>query len=121
MMLKVVFLFLLITQGWADSGPKELAGFDAAADVITEDTIAGSWLIYNCQERHWTCVIKEDFDECAEKRDRDKVKRKKRLRCAPLGEFPTKKSCFQRQLYMVGQNHGSRVCVNDRWKQRELD
>ena len=117
----VFFLFLLLSYSMADSGPKEVAGFDAAADVITEDTIAGSWLIYDCQEQHWTCVIKADFDECAELRKKDKIKRIKRLRCAPIGEFPTKKSCFQRQLYMVGQSHGSRVCVNDRWKQRMLD
>jgi hypothetical protein len=121
--MKAFWLFILFlgsTVARADSGEKELEGFSAGADVISEDYVAGQFLIYDCKQDHWACVLKEYHDECAEKRNDDLDMGKKHLRCAPLGRFLTKKSCFQRQLYLTGQNHGARFCLSDLWKQREM-
>ncbi len=115
-----MMLFLLSFEGLTDSGQKELAGYSAAYDVISEDYVAGPYLIYDCKAESWVCVLKEDHDDCTVKRDEDLFKGKKKLSCAPLSLFPTKKSCFQRQLYLVSQNHGSRFCMSDIWKKREL-
>lgn len=114
----ILMLFSLIS--YADSGQKELEGFDAAADVITENAVAGAFLVYDCTEEHWMCVIKENFDDCLAERTSDIALGKKKLGCAPLAEMPTKKSCFQKQLFLTGQNHGTRFCISDSWKQREL-
>lgn len=118
--MKWIFFLLLATSVMADSGPKELEGYDAANDEVEEGSTAGAFLIYNCKDSHWACVISKNFDECREKRDEDLKGEKKVLRCAPIAEFPTKKSCFQRQLFMVSQAYANRVCISDIWKQREM-
>lgn len=61
------------------------------------------------------------YQECQAKRDLDNHEKKERIRCAPIGNFPNKKSCFQRQLFMVSQNFGSKVCVGETWKEKEIE
>ncbi len=120
MRFKLTIFFMLISSSLGSQVEKAPNGFDPVTDVISENYQAGPYLIYDCEENHWTCVMPDYFHECQEKRQRDVKARKLRLSCAPIGALPTKKSCFQRQLYLVGQNYGTRFCINDHWKQKEL-
>ena len=95
------------------------ADFELKTDSISEKYFAGAFLIYDCEENHWVCVLKEDYKKCEEKRESSKNLREKHLPCAPVGEFPTKRSCFQRQLYLTGKAHGSRFCLLDALKKEE--
>lgn len=116
----MIFSILFLTNLQADSGQKSLAGFDPRVDVIAENYEAGPYLIYDCEERHWTCVLESYYKECEEKRAQDIHDKKVKLRCAPVGVLPTKKSCFQRQLFLTGQNQGIRFCIGEDWKQKEI-
>jgi hypothetical protein len=117
----MIFSMLYLGPVAADSGEKVLAGFDPKVDVISEQYLAGAYLIYDCKHGHWTCVLENQYQECVELRKEDIQQGKPNLRCAPLGQFPTKKSCFQHQLFFVSQAHGDRFCIGEQWKQKEIN
>ena len=92
---------------------------DPEKDMIGDNYDPGSFLIYVCEENHWLCVTEEFYAECGEKRKRDLASvDETKHSCAPIGGFPTKKSCFQRQLFLTTHNHGDRFCIKDQWKEK---
>lgn len=118
----IFFLLLLSALALAEEGdPSIPKDFEMSKDKISEKYLAGAFLIYDCEEKHWVCVLKEDSDICKERREKAISTGEKNLPCAPIGEFPTKKSCFQRQLYLIGQAHGFRFCLLDQFKKEELE
>lgn len=95
--------------------------FVMAKDNISEKYLAGAHLIYDCEEKHFVCVLAEDKRSCEEKRLLAMQKKEKFLPCAFIGFLPTKRSCFQRQLFLVSQAHGNRFCLNEKMKHEEPD
>lgn len=122
--MKKVFLLLSLISisfyTWSDDRPKSLAGFDPATDIISEKYEAGPYLIYDCASKHWTCVSEDNFKECKNKRRQEKESESVYYSCSAIGALPTKKSCFQRQLYLVTHAHGQRFCVKDNWKEKAV-
>lgn len=117
-----ILLVLFSLQLLADDQERYIAGFDPKVDIIAENYEAGPYLIYDCQEKHWVCVMESFYKECEEKRTRDLASTNNVYHsCAPIGLFPTKKSCFQRQLFMTTHNHGKRFCVKDGWKSKAVE
>jgi hypothetical protein len=120
--MKLLFLILFLsTSVFADDVMKISAGWDASTDVLSEQYDAGQFLIYDCTAGHWVCVLEEDYKECEALRDKDKETSDIKHKCAPVGKFETKKSCFQRQLFMTSNNFSQSLCVKDDWKVREVD
>jgi hypothetical protein len=119
-----VYLFLfclsLTALSLADSQEKILLGPEARFDLIADNYEAGPFLIYDCVEGHYVCVLESFYQECQAKRAEDIKLNKVQARCAPFGNFPNKISCFQRQLFMTGHNHGTHFCVTDSWKKKEI-
>lgn len=87
---------------------------------ISEEYNSGPYLIYNCLKQYWVCVSEENFKECQEERLQDITDSRARSKCAPVKKFVTEKSCFERQLYLVSQNYGDRICVLEQWRQKEI-
>ena len=87
---------------------------------ISEEYNSGAYLIYNCQNHFWVCVAEENFKECEAQKIEDVAHARARSSCAPVKKFVTDKSCFERQLYLVSQNYGDRICVLDEWRQKEI-
>jgi hypothetical protein len=108
----MIFCLLFSLLSWGE--------FDPRTDIISEKYEAGAYLIYDCQDKHWVCVLEEYYRDCESQRSQDLSMNKLDLRCAPMGQLPTKQSCFQRQLYVSGQNYGQRFCVGDSWKEKEI-
>lgn len=121
-MSRILYFLLIFYSGLilADDLQKSLAGFDPRVDTIAENYEAGQYLLYDCVEGHWTCVTEPYFVECEAKRNEDILARKIESRCAPLGSMPTKKSCFQRQLFLTSNNHGHKFCVLPEWKEKGI-
>lgn len=119
-----LFLLLIFVPTFlvhADDQDKTIAGFDPRTDIISDKYEAGPYLIYDCQDKHWVCVMEPFYKECEEKRSRDLASADTVYHsCAPIGVFPTKKSCFQRQLFMTTHNHGKRFCIKDSWKSKAV-
>ncbi len=98
----------------ASEPAKLLNDFDPLTDVISEDLEAGPYLIYDCVENRWACVREVHFNECKEKRKIHTGDLDRRYRCSPIGSFSGKKSCFQRQAFLVSQAVGDRSCNRPR-------
>jgi hypothetical protein len=96
------------------------AAEDPYADTISDNYEAGAYLIYDCEEGHWACVKQVFHDDCQGKQENESTTAGVRSRCAAFGEQASKKGCFQRQLYMVSQNWGTRACVKKAWKEKEI-
>lgn len=120
MRLFLLILALLPPLVWGQHIDKRFAGFDPKTDLISEKYDAGPFLMYDCEDGHWVCVMPEFYQSCQEQREQDREQKKVTARCAPVGEFPTKRSCFERQLYMLSHNYGPNFCVLDEWKQKTL-
>ena len=116
-------LFLILTTPLvrADTVEKVLNGYDPKVDIISDDYEAGPYLIYDCQKETFVCVLESYYKECLEKRAKAQHFKELKVVCAGVEELPNKKSCFQRQLFMVSQNMGNRFCIGTDWKEKEMD
>ncbi|GEM_PF-1928224 len=115
-----IFFGIFACVCWGDSTQKDLSGFDPSTDIISEKYEAGSYLIYDCVEKHWVCVMENFYQECYQKREADIAEKRPVLSCAPIGAFPVKKSCFQRQQYLTTHHHGSRFCIHQDFKEKQI-
>ena len=97
------------------------AVFDPVSDIISDEYEAGAFLIFNCEKKHWVCVLESYYKECQDKRLDEVNKRGVSHSCAPIGQFPSKKSCFQRVLYLTSHNYGDRFCVKSEWKEKGFE
>jgi hypothetical protein len=112
MLFLVNFVLFLSLQLTADDQLKVKIGHDPVVDVISDKYEAGAYLIYDCLEKHWVCVLEEYYRRCEAARKSELVVPDESLHtCAPIGEFPNKISCFQRQLFLTTHNHGARFCL----------
>lgn len=124
--MKFFFLILLWSLPlWGASNQlpeseKLVSGFDARRDLISEDYVAGAFLIYNCEKKHWVCVMEEFYQKCQEEREEDTHLGKVYARCAPVSEFPVKFSCYQEQLRLTSRVDASKLCVLDKWKSKQI-
>lgn len=117
----MLFLIMTAAHAFADVGEKVLNDYDPRTDIISEKYEAGPYLIYDCKEKHFTCVLESYYKECEVKRAQDNHDKKLELSCAPIAKMLNKKSCFQQQLFFVSQNQGTKFCVEESWKQKEID
>ena len=111
----------LLAQDILGQTSKLVTGFDPRRDVLSADYLAGPFLIYDCQNKHWVCVMEEFFEECRQLREEDKRFNKDTARCAPVGEFAVKFSCFQEQLRLTTNVDPSRLCVLENWKRKTIN
>lgn len=118
--MKWFILFLLFAQvGLAQESRAPM--MDPQEDIISDEYEAGPFLIYNCEKNHWVCVAQPYYLECQNKRLADDKKHGVYHSCAPIGEFPSKRSCFQRVLYLTSHNYGDRFCVKNQWKEKGVE
>nr|BDT28042.1 hypothetical protein BHI3_15080 [Bacteriovorax sp. HI3] len=71
---------------------------------------AGEYLIYQCEFQYYTCVDKDGWESCQEKRSVDKEKKRSPYSCAPLKKFPSKKKCLEENYQVVESNAKKRFC-----------
>lgn len=124
-MFKYILMLLLVNaplfaQSILPQQEKLVTGFDPRRDIISDKYVAGPYLIYDCQDKHWVCVEESFFEECRTMREEDKRQKKTFARCAPVGEFEVKFSCFQEQLRLTGNVDPEKLCVLDNWKRKQI-
>lgn len=94
--------------------------FDFKRDIISDKYLAGPYLIYDCENEHWVCVVEDNFERCKTQRAEDLRQNKVHARCAPIAEFDVKFSCFQEQLRLVSNVDPTKLCVLENWKLKEV-
>lgn len=68
---------------------------------INKKYYRGSNLIYDCEKRHFACVIEDNFNECEDLRESEYAKKKTSYTCVPLKKFTSQKECFENQMRAV--------------------
>lgn len=68
---------------------------------INDKYFRGSNLIYDCQKRHFACVIEDNYIECQNTKEQEFQKKATRFSCVPLLKFTTQKECFEKQMRAV--------------------
>ncbi len=77
---------------------------------LSEKYNQGSFLIYDCKDSHWVCVVMEQFNDCKKQRDNEKENLLTEYSCAPLKEYSTKKDCFKAQKKLINSRDASLLC-----------
>ncbi len=117
--MKFIFFLLILNIAYAQDESEFPEDYEARVDYISDKYFAGAFLIYDCEEKHWVCVMEIDYKSCEKKRKESLDKFAKYLSCAPIGQFPSKKGCFQRVQFLTGHDHGNRFCLLDELKREE--
>jgi hypothetical protein len=55
---------------------------------------AGEYFIYDCKRQYYACVDLDGYERCVEDRKNSISKDKPKYDCAPLKQFPDKRSCI---------------------------
>lgn len=117
----IFFLLLLSVDSSRADDNSSLEDEGTLQDIISEEYEAGPFLVYDCKDKHWVCVQPSYYENCKDLRKRDLARTEELYHtCAPAGKFPTKRSCFQRQLFLTTHNHGNRFCIKDKWKEKNV-
>ena len=117
----MLFCVLYPLQLFADSGEKFLNDYDPKTDIVSDKYEVGPYLIYDCVDKHWVCVLESYYRQCEETRKQAQLEKKDQLGCLPAGDMGNKKSCFQKQLYFVSHFFGPRQCIGDEWKEKSVN
>ena len=70
----------------------------------------GSYLIYDCEGKHFACVTEENFEDCGERRKKAKLWNKKSLACAPLKKFGKRQICEKTHREKILQKSPEPLC-----------
>jgi hypothetical protein len=120
MFVRSLLILSIISLSVSAQENKSIAGYDPVEDSFSQKYEGGPYLMYDCVDKHWVCVLESYYTDCEKLRAVDIENKKFTLGCAAIGQFPTKKACFQRQLYMIGQNYETRFCIHPDMQQKEL-
>lgn len=81
---------------------------------INKKYFRGSNLIYDCEKRHFACVIEDNFIDCEKLRDLEIENKKNRYTCVPLKKYTTQKECFEKQMRAVETVVNRGFCLKER-------
>lgn len=68
---------------------------------INKKYFRGSNLIYDCEKRHFACVIEDNYNECEQLKEEQRRNKVAQFTCVPLLKFTTQKECFEKQMRAV--------------------
>ena len=71
---------------------------------------SGSFLIYDCKDGHFACVIQENFDDCKKLREKAKLLGSSNLVCAPLKKFKDRTECRKVHYKKLYQKSSDKIC-----------
>lgn len=81
-------------------------------DRISYDYRRGPYLIYNCEEKHYVCVEKENYRECHIKRDFALKMKLISMPCAPIKKYEDVAKCTLQHKALINKSHFKGFCKN---------
>lgn len=104
----IILIFSLIQLSYAE----DTDNFDDTRDLISSKYLTGGHLLYDCEDQHWVCVIKENKEACDAKRQKEISLGKHHLTCFSAEFFQTYKECSQKQKELTKSGMNPRVCLH---------
>lgn len=77
----------------------------------------GSYLLYDCYDKHWVCTAKAEFDTCQDARSTASKNKDDKLPCMPLKAFESEAKCNEIQARIVSSSYGNRDCKSEELKE----
>lgn len=97
---------MLPCSGWSQSKVKEQVGHK-----MSEKYYEGSFLIFNCDHRHWACVDQSSYEDCQGLRKESLQKEyPERPPCAPIANLNTIERCILEQKKLIEGNKEFSFC-----------
>ena len=93
---------------WAE----DTDNFDDSRDLISAKYLTGGHLLYDCEDQHWVCVIKENKDDCDKKRQIEITSGKHLLSCFSGEVYQSYRECSQKQKELTKSGMNPRVCLH---------
>ena len=77
---------------------------------IDRDNRAGEYLIFDCKKKAYTCVDENSYENCKMLREDSKLKRSRKLTCAPLRKFADREKCLIENYKAIEAVNFERFC-----------
>jgi hypothetical protein len=107
----VGFILLVFSMNlFAEAEPEKIIESKVNDYKIDLKYIAGEYLLYDCEKRHYACVSVVSFLNCKEDRKSEIKAKAKGFSCAPLEKFASKKICLEKSYKIVYLNAPKRFC-----------
>ena len=78
---------------------------ESDSKVISLNYVSGPYLIYQCQNKHFACISKFNYESCVERRETAIRLKMRTLPCAPLRVFENVDECLK---WFYGEIHRPR-------------
>ena len=111
-------LIILIFGFFNLSEARDTDNFDDTRDVISSKYVTGAYLLYDCEDQHWVCVIQETKEKCEQKRHNELKRGKHHLSCFSAEVFENYKQCTVHQQRLTSSGLNPRVCLHPEVRQR---
>lgn len=91
----------------------------ANLDVLLDDPLLslkyqrGSYLMYDCTDKHWVCTGKSEYNLCLERRKVGILDKNLNLPCGAFTKFKSEKECQKYQIEVINRSEGVSFCVNE--------
>lgn len=112
-----VMLVFSVAAYAQDEGNEDILLSDPYLSVLYQ---RGSFLIYNCADKHWVCTARPEFVGCIEARNESLKDNEANLPCAPIREFDSEKDCVAHQASLVNAQTENRFCIHPDRREIEL-
>ena len=100
---------------------KETLDNDYLDPVISFKYERGSYLIYDCQDKHWICSGSLEFKRCQDWKKQADKRNAKSYQCVAVKRYKNISSCVDAQYAQVNKNHDIRFCLSDATKKIEVN
>ena len=107
--MKWLFLIFLSCKVFAQSGNDVIAS-PKGVYRIDGNYLAGKYLIYDCEKKHYACVDSDGNSRCKELRSDAIASKAQIYPCAPLSAYADKKSCVEKNYKFIESNANKRFC-----------
>lgn len=104
----IIMIFSLMQFSWAE----ETDNFDETRNLISSKYVTGGYLLYDCEDQHWVCVIKDNKEACDKKREKELRSGKHLLSCFSGEMFQSYRECSQKQKRLTKTAMFPRVCLH---------
>ena len=115
-----MWLLLLMSFAFADRSPSqdESGEFEGLARELSIKYFAGSYLIYDCIDKHFVCADEYEYKRCEDRRSQEEKDMKIRLACVPVKKYADRKECEVAQKEIVSQGRFVNFCLHEDFKKR---
>ena len=103
---------------WAQAQTNPVEGFDPKRDYLSNKYVAGTGLIYDCEDKHWVCVEQSIFETCKADNAKDIEAGRTELSCVATQLYGTKKECFARHREVIVRGDVPRTCLLPKERRR---